>query len=182
MRLGTFPVVVTGLGGFTGAVSFTCTPGMLITSCSVPNSNAAPAPGTTVMGSITAASFIVPPQSLKAPPPALLRQVIFIMLAIAMLFMIPSVRRFRTRLGMAGAMLVFIVVAGCSRRSPRRPRPQPSDYAFLGRRHQDGDHGERNHHAIKVNSNAVQAARAACAVRAAFFCARGLRASSPSLT
>jgi hypothetical protein len=111
---GSFPVVITGLGGFTGAVSFTCTPAMLITSCSVPTTNAAPAPGATANGAITAASFIVPPQSLKAPPSALLRQVLFIMLAMALLFMLPSVRRFRTRLGMAGAMLVFVLVAGCS--------------------------------------------------------------------
>jgi hypothetical protein len=35
---GSFPVVVTGTGSFTGAVTFTCTPGtgMLITSCSCP--------------------------------------------------------------------------------------------------------------------------------------------------
>jgi hypothetical protein len=115
---GTFPVLVTGLGGFTGAVAFTCTPAMLITSCSVATTNAGPAPGASAMGSITAASFIVPPQSLKAPPPALLRQVLFIMMAMALLFMIPSVRRFRTRLGMAGAMLVFILVAGCSGSGP----------------------------------------------------------------
>ncbi len=113
---GSFPVVVTGLGGFTGAVAFTCAPGTgaLITSCAVPTTNAAPAPGTTVNGSITAASFIVPPQSMKVPPSALLRQVLFIMLAIAMLFMLPEARRFRTRLGMLGAMLVFVLVAGCS--------------------------------------------------------------------
>jgi hypothetical protein len=111
---GSFPVVVTGLGGFTGAVAFTCTPGMLITSCSVPTTNAAPAPGTTVSGAITASSFIVPPQSMKVPPSALLRQILFIMLAIGLLFMLPEARRFRTRLGMLGAMLVFVLVAGCS--------------------------------------------------------------------
>jgi len=111
---GSFPVVVTGLGGFTGAVAFTCTPGMLITSCSVPTTNAAPAPGATVSGAITASSFIVPPQSMKVPPSALLRQVLFIMLAIGLLFMLPDVRRFRTRLGMLGAMMVFVLVAGCS--------------------------------------------------------------------
>jgi hypothetical protein len=111
---GSFPVLVTGLGGFTGAVSFTCTPAMLITSCSVATTNAAPAPGASAAGSITASAFIVPPQSLKAPPSALLRQVLFIMMAMTLLFMIPSVRRLRARLGMAGAMLVFILVAGCS--------------------------------------------------------------------
>jgi hypothetical protein len=113
---GTFPVVVTGLGGFTGAVAFTCTPGtgMLITSCSVPTTNAAPAPGATVNGSITAAAFLIPPQSMKMPPSALLRQVFFIMMVIGLLFMLPEVRRFRTRLGLAGAMMVFVLVAGCS--------------------------------------------------------------------
>jgi len=111
---GSFPVVVTGLGGFTGAVAFTCTPGTLITSCSVPTTNAAPAPGATVNGSITAAAFIVPPQTMKMPPSALLRQVLFIMMAIALLFMLPAARRFRTRLGMAGAMMVFLLVAGCA--------------------------------------------------------------------
>jgi hypothetical protein len=112
---GTFTVAVTGLGGFTGAVAFMCTPGSaLITSCAVPNINAAPAPGTTANGTLTAASFAVPPRSIKVTPSALLRQVIFIMLAMALLFMIPSVRRFRTRMGMAGAMLVFVLAAGCS--------------------------------------------------------------------
>jgi hypothetical protein len=107
---GSFPVVITGLGGFTGPVAFTCTPGMLITSCSVPTTNA----GTPVNGAITASSFIVPPQSLKVPPSALFRQVLFIMLAIGLLFMLPEARRFRTRLGVLGVMMVFVLVAGCS--------------------------------------------------------------------
>jgi hypothetical protein len=119
-QTGSFPVVVTGSGGFTGPVSFTCTPGMLITSCSVPTINAGSPP---TNGSITAASFIVPPESMKVPPSALLRQVIFIMLAMALLFMIPSVRRFRTRMGMAGAMWVFVLLAGCS---GGPPAPQTS--------------------------------------------------------
>jgi hypothetical protein len=115
---GSFPVLVTGLGGFTGAVAFTCTPAMLITSCSVATTNAAPAPGASAAGAITASSFIVPPQSLKAPPSGLLRQVLFVMMAIALLFMLPEARRFRTRLGMLGAMMVFILVAGCSGSGP----------------------------------------------------------------
>src|SRR5271156_2529791 len=89
---GTFAVTVIGLGGFTGAVSFTCTPGSaLITSCSVPNITASPMAGTTMNGMLMAASFVVSPQSMKVPPSELLRQVSFIMLAITLLFMIPSV-------------------------------------------------------------------------------------------
>jgi hypothetical protein len=118
---GTFPVIITGLGGFTGAVSFTCAPGTLLSACAVPTTNAAPAPGATATGSITATAFVVPPQSMKVPPSALLRQVLFIMLAIALLFMIPAAQRFRTRLGMVGAMMVILVVAGCSG-SPSAPK------------------------------------------------------------
>jgi hypothetical protein len=118
--MGTFPVTVTGLGGFTGAVSFTCTPGsVLVTACAVPTTNAAAAPGAMATGTLTAASFVVAPESIKVPPPASLKQVLPVMLAIALLCMFASTRKYRTRVGMAGAMLVFIMVAGCSGNRPK---------------------------------------------------------------
>ena len=118
--MGTFPVTITGLGGFTGAVSFMCTPGSsLVTACAVPTTNAAAAPGAMVNGTLTAASFIVTPESMKVPPTATPQQLLLVMLAIALLFMIPATRRFRTRLSMAGAMLVFIMVAGCTGNHPK---------------------------------------------------------------
>jgi hypothetical protein len=121
--MGTFPVTITGLGGFTGAVSFTCTPGStLVTSCAVPTTNAAAAPGATATATLTAASFVVPPQSMKLPPAATLRQVFLVMLIISLLFMIPSTRRFRARMGMLGAMMVFIVVAGCNGGGGPKPK------------------------------------------------------------
>jgi hypothetical protein len=118
--MGTFPVTITGLGGFTGAVSFTCTPGSaLVSACAVPTTNAAAAPGATANGTLTAASFVVAPESIKVPPAATLEQLLLVMLAITLLFMIPSARRFRTRMGMVGAILVFIVVAGCTGNRPK---------------------------------------------------------------
>ena len=118
--MGSFPVTITGLGGFTGAVSFTCTPGStLVTACAVPTTNAAPAPGATANGTLTAASFVVAPESIKVPPAATLQQLLLVMLAIGLFLIFPSTRRFRTRLGMAGAMLVFIMVAGCTGGSPK---------------------------------------------------------------
>jgi hypothetical protein len=121
--MGTFPVTITGLGGFTGAVSFTCTPGStLVTSCAVPTTNAAAAPGATATATLTAASFVVPPQSMKLPPAATLRQVFLVMLIISLLFTIPSTRRFRARMGMLGAMMVFIVVAGCNGGGGPKPK------------------------------------------------------------
>jgi hypothetical protein len=121
--MGTFAVTVTGLGGFTGPVAFACTPSTLISACAVPTTNAAPSPGATATATFTASAVIAPPQSMKVPPSVSLRQLNFVILAIALLLMIPSVRRFRTRVGMAGAILVFVLAAGCSS-SP--PAPQTS--------------------------------------------------------
>jgi hypothetical protein len=113
--MGTFPVTITGLGGFTGTVSFTCTPGStLVTACAVPTTNAAAAPGATATATLTSSSFVVVPDSKKVPPAASLEQVLLVMLTIAMLFTIPSTRRFRSRMGMTGAILVVLVVAGCT--------------------------------------------------------------------
>jgi hypothetical protein len=121
--MGSFPVTITGLGGFTGAVSFTCTPGStLVTACAVPTTNAAASPGATATATLTASSFVVAPQSMKGPPAATLRQVSLVMLAISILFMIPQTRRFRGRIGMVGAMLVFIVVAGCNGGGGPKPK------------------------------------------------------------
>src|SRR5580704_499747 len=73
--MGTFPVTITGLGGFMGQVTFTCTPGStLVTSCAVPATNAAAAPGATATATLTASSFVVAPQSIKLPPAATVRQ------------------------------------------------------------------------------------------------------------
>jgi hypothetical protein len=122
-QMGTFPVTITGLGGFTGQVMFSCTPGnSFITSCAVPATAAAPAPGATATGTLTASSFVVAPQSMKLPPAATLRQVFLVMLIISLLFMIPSTRRFRARMGMLGAMMVFIVVAGCNGGGGPKPK------------------------------------------------------------
>jgi hypothetical protein len=121
--MGTFPVTITGLGGFTGSVSFTCTPGStLVTTCAVPATNAAAAPGATATATLTASSFVVAPQSMKFPPAAMMRGVFFVMLVISLLFMIPSTSRFRARMGMLGAMMVFIVVAGCNGGGGPKPK------------------------------------------------------------
>jgi hypothetical protein len=121
--MGTFPVTITGLGGFTGSVSFTCTPGStLVTSCAVPTTNAAAAPGATATATLTASSFVVAPQSIKLPPAATMREVFLVMLIISLLFMIPSTSRFRARMGMLGAMMVFIVVAGCNGGGGPKPK------------------------------------------------------------
>jgi hypothetical protein len=111
---GSIPIMVNGIGGLTDPVTLSCTAGtMNVSSCTV--SPTSVAPGATATASVTATvSFVAPPATIKAPPPASIRQVVFLILGISMLFMIPMTQRFRMRMGMAAAMLVFIAVAGCS--------------------------------------------------------------------
>ena len=111
-----FPVAINGLGGYTGSVAVACVAGTSLTSCTVNPSSGAPGGSVTV--GFTAASLIVGPDPLRTPPPASLRQVLFVTLAIMLLCMIPIVRRNRTRLGLAAAMSVFFIIAGCSGHTP----------------------------------------------------------------
>jgi Beta-propeller repeat len=120
---GAIPVTVTGSGGFTGTVNLTCAGGTAnVSSCTMMPTSVSITAGTpTQMAAanvVATISLVVPPDTLKTPPASSLRQVIFLALGIAMLFMIPITQRRRARLGMVAAMLVFVVVAGCGGGGP----------------------------------------------------------------
>jgi len=120
---GAIPVTVTGSGGFTGTVNLTCAGGTAnVSSCTMMPASVSITAGTpTQMAAanvVATISLVVPPDTLKTPPASSLRQVIFLALGIAMLFMIPITQRRRARLGMVAAMLVFVVVAGCGGGGP----------------------------------------------------------------
>jgi hypothetical protein len=109
----TFPVPITGLGGFTGSVAVSCTSAQTsIATCAVSPSSANPGGSVTV--TVTGASTVVPVSSPNNMPPFSIKQIVFAAIAMMLLFVIPMTRRTRTRLGLAAAMLVFAVVAGCS--------------------------------------------------------------------
>jgi hypothetical protein len=109
----TFPVAVNGLGGFTGSVAVSCTSAQTsIATCAVSPSSANPGGSVTV--TVTGASSVVPVTSPNSIPPFSIKQIVFAAIAMMLLFVIPMTRRARTRLGLAAAMLVFAVVAGCS--------------------------------------------------------------------
>jgi hypothetical protein len=62
---------------------------------------------------ITTTAFVAPPPSRRIPPISP-RQVFLLLAATLLLFSVPVARRFRTRLGLVGAMVVFFVLAGCA--------------------------------------------------------------------
>jgi len=110
-------VTVNGLQGFTGMVNLTCAGSANVTSCtmmptSVNVTTGIPSPTSTATV-VATASFLVQPDAIKTPPSASIRQVVFLLLGIAMLFMIPMTKRSRARFGLAAATLVFVIVAGC---------------------------------------------------------------------
>lgn len=110
----TIAVSVTGIGGFTGAVTLSCTAAL---SCTAPGPVTAPGTGNVT---VAAKGFVVPSPSIKKPPVSM-HQVIVLTFALMLLFALPATRRFRTRLGLATAAAFLIVISGCS-----NPLPTPA--------------------------------------------------------
>lgn len=122
------PVTVIGLGGYTGSVSFSCSGSIPGGSCVAPAAvNAAPAPGATATFMVTTTSFVTPPPARRIPPVSP-RQVVLLLTALLLLFSVAAARRLRTRLSLLGAMLLFIVLAGCAG-TPVTPTPA-GPYSF----------------------------------------------------
>ncbi len=106
---GTIGATVGALGGFTGSVTMTCTGTIPQGSCTV--TSPVTAPGTATVTFTTAASLKPAPRNL---PPLSPRTMILLIAALALLFSVPTARRMRTKYALAGAFVVFLVLAGCS--------------------------------------------------------------------
>jgi hypothetical protein len=119
----TFTVTMTPLGGFNQAVGITCTGAPALSTCTPSPATVTAADGTTAQNSTVtvttmASTITVPPPSVRPRPPSP-RQIIPLLLAVMLLFLLPTAKRLGTRLGMAAAMIVFIALAGCS--GPAKP-------------------------------------------------------------
>lgn len=123
-----FPVTVTPVGGFSSAVTFTCTsaPTLMLGTCSATTvtPNGAPINSTVT---VTSTAFVVPPAGPWIRPPSI-RQVVPLVLALLLLFLLPTARRLRTRFAMGTAMILFLVLAGCS--GTPKPHTATGPYAL----------------------------------------------------
>ena len=117
---GTITATVTGLGGFTGAVSLACSTNIPQGSCMTPTSVNASATGATASVTVITRGAVPAPLSPKTPPISR-QQVLLAAFALVLLMSLPLARRFRTRLSLAGAAAILVVVAGCS-----SPLPTPA--------------------------------------------------------
>ncbi len=115
---GTATVTVGALGGFTGSVALACSGTIPQGSCAVSPASVT-APGTATV-TFTTTALLQPPATRRTPPVSP-RSIGFLVLALASLLSLLAARRLRTRLSLVGAMLIFIVLAGCGTSSTPAP-------------------------------------------------------------
>jgi len=110
----TYTVTITPSGGFNSAVALTCmepTTLTLSTCTAMPSSITPPVVTSTL--TVTSTAMLLPLPKVPTPP-ASWRQIVPLVLALTLLFLLFTPRRLRTRLGMATAILFLIGLAGCS--------------------------------------------------------------------
>jgi len=106
---------MTPVGGFTGSVALTCTGAPNLSTCTVTPASVAAADGKTAQTaqvSLTTKALMPPPTRIPTPPVSI-RQVVPLVLAMLLLFLLPRARQLRMRLGMVTAMVLLLALAGC---------------------------------------------------------------------
>jgi len=110
-------ITVSSIGAFSSGVTLTCAGQPHRSTCAIAPATATPTPGSPATATLTLTTTSMmapPPSSLRYLPPASIRVVApAFAAALLMLLMYFSERRFRTRLGLAAATLVFVALAGC---------------------------------------------------------------------
>jgi Abnormal spindle-like microcephaly-assoc'd, ASPM-SPD-2-Hydin/Beta-propeller repeat len=129
----TFTVTVTPIGGFNSAVTIACVePAALnLSTCTPTTSPITPngaAVSTLVTVTTTAPGLMVPPPSVPTRP-LRIWQIVPLVLAMILLFLLPTAKRLRLRLGMAAATLALLALAGCTGPgTPKKPGTTPGTY------------------------------------------------------
>jgi hypothetical protein len=110
-----FSITVTSVGGFNSPVTFTCTstPTLIMGTCNAATVTPPSNGSITSTVTVTSTAFVVPPGGPRIPPPSI-RQVVPFVLALLLLFLLPTAKRLRFRLAMGTAMILFFAMAGCS--------------------------------------------------------------------
>jgi hypothetical protein len=110
----TFNVTVMPISGFNQAVTISCTGGPASTTCTPMQPSVTPDGVNPINDPITVASTSSVPQSPMQVPPPSGPQIVLAAMGLALIAVAYAARRFRKRMGLAGAMLVVFAVTGCS--------------------------------------------------------------------
>jgi hypothetical protein len=108
-----FNVTVTPVSGFNQAVALTCTGAPVKTTCTLMPTSVTPDGTNPINSQVTVTSMGMLPSVPAQHLPPSNRQIVLFASGLALLAMVFAARRLRTRLGLAGAMLVMFAVAGC---------------------------------------------------------------------
>ncbi|MGB0002668.1 MAG: hypothetical protein WBQ04_21290, partial [Candidatus Acidiferrales bacterium] len=104
---------VTPVSGFNQAVALTCTGAPVKTTCMLMPASVTPDGTNPINSQVTVSSMGMLPSVPAQHLPPSNRQIVLFASGLALLAMIFAARRLRTRLGLAGAMLVMFALAGC---------------------------------------------------------------------
>ena len=112
---GTSTITVTSVGTFNAAVTLACTGAPNRSTCVIAPSSVTPTAGGTATATLTFATtaLVTPPPSAPVLPPGSIKVVAPIALVLMLIILLASEQRLRTRLAMAGALLVFVALSGC---------------------------------------------------------------------
>lgn len=115
-KTGTLMLTVTPTNGFNQAVTLACSGTIPHGTCTVAPSPVTPDgtnASTATVTITTLGSGVVPPMPTRIPRIPM-RQVIPLLMALILMFILPATRRLRMRLGLVGATLMLVLIAGCS--------------------------------------------------------------------
>jgi len=110
-----FNVTMTPVNGFTGTVALACTGAPNRSTCTVTPASVASANGTTAQTaqvSLTTMALMPPPTRIPTPPVSI-RQVVPVLLAMLLMFLMARTQQMRVRLGMVTATVLLLMLAGC---------------------------------------------------------------------
>jgi hypothetical protein len=110
-----FTVTMTPVGGFTGTVALACTGAPSRSTCTVTPASVAAADGKTAQTaqvSLATTALMVPPTRIPTPPVSI-RQVVPVLLAMLLMFLLARTQQMRVRFGMVTATVLLLMLAGC---------------------------------------------------------------------
>jgi len=110
-----FNVTMTPVNGFTGTVALACTGAPNRSTCTVTPASVAAANGTTAQTaqvSLATTALMAPPTRIPTPPVSI-RQVVPVLLAMLLMFLLARTQQMRVRLGMVTATVLLLALAGC---------------------------------------------------------------------
>jgi beta-propeller repeat-containing protein len=129
-----FNATLTSLGGFNQSVSFTCNGAPTGVTCtpapSVTGNPAAPQPVQVTL-TRTSGGLLVPPSSPRTPPLSPW-QILPLLLAVMLLFLVPRAKGLRVRLGLVTVSVLLVALAGCSGASAPPVQPIKGNITITG--------------------------------------------------